>query len=178
MRFAIFVLFFNLLTLCGLAQSQAQSEAPLSDAEFVRKEVRHELLILPYLDVFDYLEYRVDGNEVTLMGQVTRPQLKSDAERAVKRIEGVTYVNNEIEVLPLSPSDDRLRLRLFHFIYGYAALQKYALGVNKPIRIIVNKGHVNLEGVVDNEADKNIAFIRANSVSDVFSVRNNLQVVR
>jgi hyperosmotically inducible protein len=104
--------------------------------------------------------------------------LKSDAERAVKRIEGVNYVNNEIEVLPLSPSDDRLRLRLFHVIYGYAPLQKYALGVNKPIRIIVNKGHVNLEGVVDNEGDKTIAFIRANGVSDVFSVRNNLQVVK
>src|SRR5262245_24099223 len=141
MRLAIFLLFFNFLTLCGLAQAQAQSEASLSDAEFITKEVRHELLMLPYLDVFDYLEYRVDGSEVTLTGQVTRPQLKSDAERAAKRIEGVTYVNNEIEVLPLSPSDDRLRLRLFHVIYGYAGLQKYALGVNKPIRMNVSMGH-------------------------------------
>jgi len=171
------LLLLNLFTLCGLAQGQVQSEGPLSDVEFITKEVRHELLMLPYLDVFDNLEYRVDGNEVTLTGQVTQLRLKSDAERAVKRIEGVTHVNNEIEVLPLSPSDDRLRLRLFRVVYGYAPLQKYALGVNKPIRIIVNRGHVNLEGVVDTEADKNIAFIRANGVSDVFSVRNNLQVV-
>jgi hyperosmotically inducible periplasmic protein len=177
MKFVTTVL-FSALILCGWAEGQTASDTPISDVEFITKEVRHELLMLPYLDVFDNLAYRVDGNEVTLTGQVTRPVLKSDAERAVKGIEGVARVNNEIEVLPLSPLDDRLRLRLFRVIYGYAPLQKYALGVNKPIRIIVNNGHVNLEGVVDNEADKNIAFIRANGVSDVFSVRNNLQIVK
>ena len=172
------LLIFTVLNLSCLAQGEAQSETATSDVEFIKKEVRHELRMLPYLDVFDNLAYQVDGYEVTLRGQVTRPLLKSDAERAVKRIEGVTRVNNEIEILPLSPFDDRIRLRLFHVIYGYAPLQKYALSVNKPIRIIVNKGHVDLEGVVDNEADKNIAGIRANGVSDVFSVRNNLQVVQ
>src|SRR5262245_30974581 len=150
------LLMFNVLTLCCLAQAQAQSEAPLSDVEYIKKEVRHELLMLPYLDVFNNVAYRVDGYEVTLTGQVTRPLLKSDAEKAVRRIEGVTRVKNEIEVLPLSPFDDGLRLRLFYVIYGYAPLQNYALSVNKPIRIIVNNGHVDLEGVVDNEADKSI----------------------
>jgi hyperosmotically inducible protein len=134
--------------------------------------------MLPYLGVFDNLAYKVDGYKVTLMGQVTRPTLKSDAERVVKEIEGVEQVDNQIEVLPPSPVDDRLRLRLYRAIYGYAALQKYALGVQKPIRIIVKRGHVTLEGVVDSETDKNLAGIRANGVSGVFSVTNNLQVAK
>jgi hyperosmotically inducible protein len=103
--------------------------------------------------------------------------LKSDAENVVKHIEGVERVDNKIEVLPPSPMDDRLRVQLFHAIYGYEPLQKYALGVQKPIRIIVKNGHVTLEGVVDNEADKNAAGIRANGVPGIFSVTNNLQVV-
>jgi len=107
---------------------------------------------------------------------VTRPSLKSDAERAVKGIEGVEKVDNQIEVLPASPMDDRLRIRLFRAIYGYEPLQKYALGVIKPIRIIVKNGNVTLEGVVDNEGDKNIAGLRANGVSGTFKVTNNLVV--
>ncbi len=134
--------------------------------------------MLPYFGVFDNLAYKVDGYNVTLMGQVSRPTLKSDAENVVKRIEGVEHVDNQIEVLPTSPMDDRLRIRLYRAIYGYPAMQKYALGVQKPIRIIVKNGNVTLEGVVDSEADKNIANIRANSVSGVFSVTNNLQVVK
>jgi hyperosmotically inducible periplasmic protein len=112
------------------------------------------------------------------MGQVTRPTLKSDAENVVKRIEGVEHVDNKIEVLPPSPMDDGLRLALFQAIYGYPPLQKYALGVQKPIRIIVKNGHVTLEGVVDTEEDKNLVNTRANSVPGVFSVTNNLQVVK
>jgi hyperosmotically inducible periplasmic protein len=146
--------------------------------EHIQKEVRHELIMLPYLGVFDNLAYRVKGSDVTLVGKVTRPTLKSEAENVVKKIEGVERVNNEIEVLPLSAFDNTLRLRLFHAIYGYDPLQKYALGVDKPIRIIVKNGHVTLEGVVDNEADKNIAGIRANGVADVFSVTNNLQIAK
>jgi hyperosmotically inducible protein len=134
--------------------------------------------MLPYLGVFDNVAYRVDGYEVTLLGQVTNPTLKSDAANAVRRIEGVERIDNQIEVLPLSSFDDHLRLRLFRAIYGFSPLQKYALGVEKSIRIIVKKGHVDLEGIVDTEADKNMAGIRANGVSDVFSVTNNLQVVR
>jgi hyperosmotically inducible protein len=159
-----------------LAQEATQPNARAS--ERITREVRHELLMLPYLDVFDNIAYKVDGYNVTLMGQVTRPTLKSDAGNVVKRIEGVEHVDNQIEVLPPSPNDDRLRLRVYRAIYGYPAMQKYALGVQKPIRIIVKNGHVTLEGVVDNEGDKNIANIRANSVAGTFSVTNNLQVVK
>jgi hyperosmotically inducible periplasmic protein len=155
----------------------AVAQVPARSTERVSREVRHELLMLPYLGVFDNLAYKVDGYNVTLMGQVTRPTLKSDAENVVKKIEGVEHVDNQIEVLPPSPNDDRLRLQLYRAIYGFPALQKYALGVQQPIRIIVNNGKVTLEGVVDSEADKNLAGLRANGVPGIFSVINNLQVV-
>jgi hyperosmotically inducible protein len=140
------------------------------------KEIRHELVMLPYYGVFDNLAYRVDGYKVTLMGQVTRPTLKSDAEAVVKDIEGVESVTNNIEVLPLSPNDDRLRLALYRSIYGQTALNRYALNAVPPIHIIVKNGNVTLEGVVANEGDKNIANIQANSVPGVFGVTNNLRV--
>ena len=140
------------------------------------KEVRHELLMLPYFGVFDNIAYKVDGPTVTLLGQVVRPVTKSDAETSVKHIEGVEKVDNQIEVLPPSPMDDRIRMELFRAIYGYPALEKYALGVQKPIRIIVKNGHITLEGVVDSEADKNLAGIRANGIPETFSVQNNLRV--
>jgi hyperosmotically inducible protein len=142
----------------------------------INKEVRHELVMLPYLDVFDNLAYRVDGNCVTLVGQVTRPTLKTDAERVVQGIAGVDKVDNQIEVLPLSSHDDHLRRSLYRAIYGYGPLNRYALPVIKPIRIIVKNGNVTLEGVVDNQADKNIAYIRANGVHGAFSVTNNLRI--
>ena len=144
----------------------------------IQKEVLHELRMLPYVTVFDNLAFKVDGYKVTLLGQVTNPTVKSDAEKAVKGIEGVEEVDNQIEVLPPSPNDDRLRRALFRAIYGYGPLQKYDLGVIKPIRIIVNNGHVTLEGVVDSQSDKDIAGLRANGVSGVFSVTNNLRVVK
>ena len=140
------------------------------------KEVRHELLMLPYLDVFDNLAFKVDGYNVTLLGQVVRPTLKSDAERVVKGIEGIEKVDNQIEMLPVSPNDDRLRRALYRAIYGYEALSRYAMPVVKPIRIIVKNGQVTLEGVVANQADKNLANIRAQGVHGAFSVTNNLQV--
>jgi len=132
--------------------------------------------MLPYFGVFDNIGYKVDGDTVTLVGQVVRPSLKSDAGNAVKHVEGVEKVDNQIEVLPPSSIDDQLRLNLFRAIYQYAALQKYELGVQKPIRIIVKNGRVTLEGVVDNQADKDLAGLRANTVSGIFSVTNNLQV--
>jgi hyperosmotically inducible protein len=140
------------------------------------KEVRHELVMLPYYNVFDNLSYRVDGNKVTLFGQVVRPTLKSDAENAVKRIEGVQTVDNQIEVLPLSPNDDQLRRALFRAIYSKPQLERYALSAVPPIHIIVKNGNATLEGVVATEADKNVAGIAANGVSGVFSVKNNLRV--
>lgn len=156
----------------------AVAQVPARSTERISREVRHELLMLPYFGVFDNVAYKVDGYNVTLLGQVSRPTLKSDAENVVKKIEGVEKVDNQIEVLPTSPNDDRLRLELYRAIYGYPALQKYALGVQKPIRIIVKNGNVTLEGVVDSEADKNIANILAKGVSGAFSVTNNLQVVK
>ena len=156
----------------------AQKEVPARAVERIQKEVRHEILMLPYFDVFDNITYTVSGYEVTLMGQVTRPTLKRDAESVVKQIEGVEKVVNQIEVLPASPMDDGLRLRLYRAIYGSPGLEKYGMPVIKPIRIIVKNGHVTLEGVVDSESDKNLANLRANGVSGIFSVTNNLVVAK
>jgi hyperosmotically inducible periplasmic protein len=142
----------------------------------ITREVRHELLMLPYFGVFDNIAFKVNGGTVTLLGQVVRPSLKSDAENSIKRIEGVERVDNQIEVLPPSSQDDALRIELFRAIYQYPSMQKYALGVQKPIRIIVKSGRVTLEGVVDSESDKNVAGIRANSVPGIFQVTNNLSV--
>jgi len=161
----------------GLAQD-AQREPSAHAQERITREVRHELLMLPYFGVFDWITYKVDGYNVALFGQVVRPTLKSDAGNVVKHIEGVEKVDNQIEVLPPSPMDDGLRRRLFRAIYGFPALEKYALGVQKPIRILVKNGHVTLEGVVDSDGDKNLAGLRANGVSGTFSVTNNLQVVK
>jgi len=170
------VVALSLLCLSALAQDSVRPSPQA--VERIQKEVRHELVMLPFLGVFDNLAYKVDGYNVTLVGQVTRPTLKSDAENVVKKIEGVERVDNQIEVLPPSPMDDGLRRRLYRAIYGYPALQRYDMPVIKPIRIIVKNGNVTLEGVVDSEGDKNIANIRARSVPGTFSVTNNLVVSR
>jgi len=149
---------------------------PAQARERLEREVRHELVMLPYYSVFDNLAFKVDGNRVELLGQVSRPTLKADAERVVKRIEGVESVNNNIEVLPTSPNDDRIRRAVYRAIYGNSALQLYSVRSVPPIHIIVKNGRVTLEGVVAKEMDKNIANIQANSVSGVFSVTNNLRV--
>ena len=141
----------------------------------LEEQVRHELVMLPYYSAFDNLQFRVQGDRVTLMGQTVRPSLKTDAEHVVKKIEGVAGVTNRIEVLPLSPNDDRLRRAVYRAIYSHSALQRYALGAVPPIHIIVKRGHVTLEGVVANEMDKNIANIQANSVPGAFSVTNRLR---
>lgn len=164
------------LALSFSAQNAVASER---GTERLDKQVKHELNMLPYVNAFDYLTFTVDAdNNVTLSGEVTNPVLKSDAGNVVKRIEGVERVNNQIQVLPVSFMDDGLRRRLFRTIYGYPTLQKYALGVQKPIRIIVDRGHVTLMGVVDSEMDKNIAGLRANGVPGIFSVDNQLKVVK
>jgi hyperosmotically inducible protein len=142
----------------------------------VTREVRHELVMLPYYGVFDNLTYRVDGGTVTLMGQVTRPTLKSDAGNVVKGVEGVERVDNKIQVLPLSSMDDGLRVAEYRAIYGHPGLDRYAMQSVPPIHIIVDNGKVTLEGVVANQGDKDQAGIRANTVSGVFSVTNNLRV--
>jgi hyperosmotically inducible protein len=142
----------------------------------IEREVRREIVMLPFYSLFDHFTFRVDGQTVTLMGKVSRPTLKSDAENVVKKIEGVETVKNEIQVLPLSPNDDRLRLTLYQAIYGHSALQTLAIRAVPPIHLIVENGNVTLEGVVANEMQKNIANAQANGVSGVFSVTNNLRV--
>ncbi len=171
-----------LLALCIAPLATAQQTtspsqtSPQTEQRIIR-EVRHEILMLPWYGVFDVIGFQVNGSNVTLTGSVVKPVTKSDAEGAVKHIEGVESVTNQIDVLPPSSIDDRLRISLFRAIYGFPSLQKYDLGTIKPIRIIVKNGRVSLEGVVDNQADKDTAGIRANSVPGIFEVKNNLQVV-
>lgn len=159
-----------------LALSSAQKKPPANFTKRVQKEVTHQILMLPYYGVFDAIGFKVDGYNVTLFGHVATASLKSDAEHAIKKIEGVEKIDNRIEILPPSPMDDRLRRELYRAIYGYGPLQHYGVGSNQPIHIIVDRGHVTLEGVVDSATDRNIAYIRANGVPGVFSVANNLQV--
>jgi hyperosmotically inducible protein len=161
------------LGLVALPLSAAYSYEELSP---VAKKVRHELVTLPFYSIFDHLTFQVEGNKVILGGEVTRPTLKTSAERVVARIEGITEVENNIEVLPLSSFDNRIRRGVLNAVYGHPVLNRYALQAIGPIHIIVKNGDVTLEGVVSREMEKNVAFIQANSVPGVFSVTNNLRV--
>jgi hyperosmotically inducible protein len=154
----------------------AQTPADNQHTHDLTSKVRHELVMLPYFTIFDDLEYRVDGSTVTLMGKVTKPSIRQEAERVVAHIEGVDRVQNDIEVLPLSGFDNQIRWQEARAIYGYPTLNRYGMGTQPSIRIIVENGHVTLEGVVNNQADKNVAGIRANAVPGVFSVTNDLVV--
>ncbi len=157
------------IALCAFAQDAGQVR--------IMKEVRHELVMLPYYNLFDNLSYKVEGGTVTLMGQVTRPTLKSDAQNVVKRIEGVTSVVNNIEVLPLSPNDERIRRAAYQKIYSFPSIStRYGLAAVPSIHIIVKNGNITLEGVVDSSTDKNVVGIQANGVPGAFSVTNNLRV--
>lgn len=157
-------------------QQTSPAERAAHAQDSVTREVRHQLVMLPRYSVFDMLEYSVSGGHVTLKGAVVTPTLKSDAEAAVKSVEGVDSVDNQIEVLPLSPDDDQIRHAEFRAIYSEPSLQRYAEGAVQAIHIIVKNGHVTLEGAVANEGDKDIANIRANGVPNVFSVTNDLVV--
>jgi len=157
-------------------QDEKKQRSEAKYREKLIKEVRHQLVMLPYYSVFDNLAYKVEGDTVTLFGQVTRPTLKSDAEAGVKSIEGVAAVVNNIEVLPPSPMDDQLRRAVYRGIYGDSALSRYSIQAVPPIHIIVKNGNVTLEGAVGSEADKNLANLRASQVPNVFSVKNNLIV--
>jgi hyperosmotically inducible periplasmic protein len=148
------------------------SEAVLAD------QVRHQLVMLPWYSVFDNLQYTVQGNEVILSGEVVRPVLKDDAASAVKRIKGVQEVDDHIEVLPLSSFDNQIRFAELREIYSFPSLQRYGLGTIPSIHIIVKNGNVTLEGAVDNQTDKDLAGLRANGVPNVFSVTNNLRVLK
>jgi hyperosmotically inducible periplasmic protein len=159
-----------------LAASMTLSLAAFAGSDRIERSVRHELVMLPQLTVFDNLAYKVDDGTVTLYGQVRNAVLKDEAAKVVKKIEGVENVNNQIEILPASFNDDRIRRQEARVIFGYESLSRYSLGVVPSIHIIVKNGHVTLEGLVNNQFDKNVAGIRANGVPGVFSVENKLNV--
>ncbi len=166
----------------GSASSQMSSEAlsPEARAKLIKK-IQSALLKLPYFGVFDNLAFQLQGRTVTLIGSVTseHSQTKKDAESSVKKIEGVEKVVNNIEVLPPSPLDDRLRRQVYDAIYNYGPLFKYKNNqINPPIRIIVKNSRVTLEGIVDTETDKGLCTMRVNQVPGVLSVTNNLRVVK
>jgi hyperosmotically inducible protein len=158
------------------SKSRAQNEA--RDVAYLREEIRKELVTLPFLSIFDWLEGYVQPDGVVyLRGQVTRPTLKKDAQRRVEKIEGVDRVINQIEVLPLSPNDDRLRRAVYRELFNFnSPLFRYSQGANPPIRIIIKNGRLTLKGVVANKGDSNLAYIKANSVPGLFEVRNELRV--
>jgi hyperosmotically inducible periplasmic protein len=157
------------------APAFSQSKSAFDNTNIVR-EVQHELVQIPWYSVFDSMGYTVNGSVVTLNGQVRNGNIKDEAESAVKSIPGVTKVVNNIEILPASPMDDQIREEEFRAIYNEPELQRYAEGILRDIHIIVNMGHVTLAGTVDNDSDRNLAYLRANGVPDVFSVTNNLQI--
>jgi hyperosmotically inducible protein len=145
----------------------------------VESDVQRQLMMLPNYTVFDFLAFKVEpGGTVRLLGQVVRPTLKSDAERRLKGIEGIEQVINDIEVLPVSPNDDRIRLAVARNIYRSDALDRYGFQSQPSIRIIVKQGRVTLEGEVDSQGDKTIAGMKAREISGVFEVKNNLTIAK
>src|SRR5215210_2623773 len=170
-----------LVAASGVAASVA-SAAPADQLgeraafEQLAKKVRKELVTLPWYGVFDNLAYEISGSTVTLSGQVVQPSTRKDAERRVRKLAGVERVVNNIEVLPLSGFDDSIRANTYRALFGWnGPLFRYGRGVNPSIHIVVDGGHVTLEGVVSSEGDRRLAYITANSVPGVFSVTNNLR---
>lgn len=166
----------SVLAIGVLAASVAVAGAATPGSQGTTAKIHKELVTLPYYGVFDNLAYKVDGDTVTLSGQVRRPSTRQDAERRVARIEGVDHVINQIEVLPVSGFDDSIRVRAYRAVFRSGGLYRYALGSNPSIHIVVKNGHVTLEGVVSNQMDSQLAYMAARGVSGVFSVANNLRV--
>jgi hyperosmotically inducible protein len=172
----------------GVAQGQTDAipalpihkpkNAPVNDEDRISREVRHELVMQPYYTIWDWLAFRVNGSTVELLGDVNSVGLKRDAVNSVKRIEGVEKVIDHINELPPSPMDDRIRREVAHAIFNWGNLSRYSWSAVPSIHIIVKGGRVRLEGVVDSQPDKDAAFIRANGVSGVFQVTNDLRVVK
>ena len=167
----VFMIATSLLTLVATAQRNSGNDR-------FAERIRKELVKLPYYGVYDNLSFSVNGGEVTLYGEVVRPSTRSDAERRVKRIEGVDRVINNIQVLSPSSADDGIRRRVYRAIFSSDGLYRYAMGANPSIHIIVNHGHVTLDGVVSTRMDSQLAYMAANQVPGVFSVTNNLRVER
>lgn len=161
-----------MLTSAAVASSNNRPDQVNSD------RIRKELVTLPYYGVFDNISYQVNGGRVTLYGQVVRPSTRSDAGRRIARLSGVTEVVNNIEVLPLSSLDNSIRARTYRAVFSTGGLARYARGTNPSIHIVVDRGHITLEGFVSNTSDRNLAYIAASGVPGVFSVTNNLRVTR
>jgi hyperosmotically inducible periplasmic protein len=164
------------LALFSFAAAGASVPTPTTPEQRLQEKIRKELVTLPFYGVFDQMKFSMDGRKVTLSGQVTRPVLRSSAGNVVKAIPGVEEVVNNIEVLPLSPNDDRLRIALYRTIFGQAGLGRYTLGAIPQVHILVKNGNVTLAGRVMNEMDKNLAGLFANQVAGVFTVTNDLTV--
>jgi hyperosmotically inducible protein len=166
----------------ALAAALALGSAPVfagtgnPPAQDLPSQVLHQLVMIPYYSVFDDLNFSVDNGVVTLTGDVVNPVVRTDAAGSIKHLAGVTQVVNKINILPPSSMDNHIRAAEYRAIFGYSDMYRYAMGAIPSIHIIVDFGHVTLVGVVNTDADKNVANIRANSVSGVFSVTNNLRV--
>ena len=179
----IFIFLLNFLFVSGLpamaapaAKPGLQSRANRASLAYVQEHIRKKLASLPYYSVFDNLNFTFDGETVVLGGEVVRPTTRSDAEHAVKDVEGVERVENRIEVLPLSNIDDRIRLAAYQRIFSHPQLSRYAVQSVPPIHIIVRSSRIKLEGVVASNSDKIVAGMMANQVPGVFNVENNLRV--
>jgi len=162
----------------GGAQPGALSQ-PISPESLQKlaNKVRHELVMLPYYDVYDNLYFRIEGRTVTLLGETPNAGTKSSAGNVVKHIEGVDKVINNIELLPPSSADQRIRRATYQAIYSYGPLFKYSHAPVPPIHIIVKSGRITLEGIVDSESDKQMAGMQANQVPGTFQITNNLRVI-
>ncbi len=194
MRIQIGILALALST-AAVAQTPATNEQAVIR---MARSIQREILTLPEYGVFDSLRFSFKGDAVVLRGQASRPILKQSAENVTRRVEGVAKVENQIEVLPLSPNDDRIRLQTYVAIYGHPALSRFnpnrgtplfmsrmsaMSGItndppmgNHPVHIIVKNGQVTLEGMLPNTGDRTIAELQANGVFGAFSVTNNIEV--
>jgi hyperosmotically inducible periplasmic protein len=173
----LMMLAISLATAASVTFAAPASWSPdtAGDAQ-TNNKIRKELVTLPYYGVFDNLAYEVQGNTVILSGQVVRPTTRKDAERRIARIEGIDRVVNNIEVLPVSGFDDSIRVSAYRAVFGGGSNYRYAMGANPSIHIVVNRGHITLEGIVSNRMDSQLAYMAANRVPGVFSVTNNLRV--
>ena len=172
----------GLILVAGASSVWASSTSPGTAAPILsplENSVRKALVMITYLSVFDDLSFTVDSNgAVTLSGEVTQPIIKDYAQKAVQHLDGVSSVNDQIEVLPLSPFDDQIRLRTLRSLQRTGSLYRYFMGVTPTIRIVVKNGHVTLDGVVQSSMDRQLAFMSANHVPGVFSVTNDLRAER
>jgi osmotically-inducible protein OsmY len=176
---ALVALFGSLAVHPGISQSvpvKSSAKPAESAATSLSREIHHQILVLPFYSVFDSINFTLEGHKVTLTGQVLRRALKENAEGAIKSIEGVDMVVNQIEVLPTSPADDEIRRAVYRALYEDSTLQKYAVQSVPPVHIIVKNGSVMLEGTVESTADKNLAGTRAGGVANTSGVKNDLMV--